>query len=195
MSFFFAPLKPKSFDLVHIDFPWPWETWSDNGREKSPQYDCMSFEEITRCEADELLAPGGVMVAWMTWPLIAKQSMVIENAFGLDIKTGGAWSKRTRNGKLRWGPGHIIRTVCEPFVIACRKGHKLRGPSAKNLIETLHDIEIPGLARENSRKPEEMFRLLESLTPGWRRADIFSRQSREGWSTWGREKTKFDKKK
>lgn len=195
MSFFFAPLKPQSFDLVHIDFPWPWETWSDAGRGKSPQYDCMTLAEIARTQADELLAPGGVMVAWMTWPLIAKQSAVIENAFGLDIKTGGAWSKRTRNGKLRWGPGHILRSVCEPFVVACRPGHKLRGPSAKNLIETLDSIEWPGVARENSRKPEEMFKLLESLTPGWRRADVFARQSRRGWKTWGREKTKFDRKK
>lgn len=195
MSFFFEPLKPRSFDLVHIDFPWPWETWADTGRKKSPQYDCMSFPEIAVCEADELLAPGGVMVAWATWPLIGKQHLILENSFGLDVKTGGAWSKRTKTGKLRWGPGHIIRTVCEPFLVACRKGHKLRGKAEKNLIETLAELEFPGLARENSRKPEEMFAMLERLTPGWRRADIFARQSRPGWTTWGRERTKFDRKK
>lgn len=195
MSFFFEPLKPRSFDLVHIDFPWPWETWSDAGKKKSPQYDCMTFDQIASCQADELLAPGGVMVAWTTWPLIGKQHLILENSFGLDVKTGGVWSKRTRYGKVRWGTGHILRSVCEPFLIACRKGHKLRGPAEKNLIETMDDIELHGVARENSRKPEEMFALLERLTPGWRRADIFSRQSRDGWSTWGNEKTKFDKKK
>ena len=196
MSFFFAPLEPRSFDLVHIDFPWPWETWTDAGRKKSPQYDCMTLEAISRTQPDELLAEGGVLVAWATWPLIAKQSMIIENSFGLEIKTGGAWSKRTINGKLRWGTGHIIRTVCEPFLIATKRGHKLRGRDVHNLIETFEkDQELKGLARENSRKPEAMFHLLEKLTPGWRRADIFARASRSGWTTWGNEKTKFDNKK
>lgn len=195
MSFFFEPLTPGSFDLVHIDFPWPWETWSASGRKKSPQYDCLSLEQIAKTQADELLAPGGVMVAWCTWPLIGPQHLILENAFGLDVKTGGSWSKRTRSGKLRWGPGHIIRSVNEPFLIACRKGHKLRGRDRHNLIETLDHLELPGLARQNSRKPDEMFKLLEHLTPGWRRADIFGRQSRPGWTVWGREKTKFDKKK
>ena len=194
MTFFFHPLKPRSFDLVHVDFPWPWEVWSEAGRAKSPQYDTMELEEIARTRVEELLAPNGVMVAWVTWPLIGKQTAIIENSFGLEIKTGGAWSKRTRNGKLRWGTGHIFRNVCDPFVVACKKGHKLRGRSVTNMIETLDSIEWPGQARENSRKPEEMFKLLEQLTPGWRRVDVFARQSRKGWSTWGKEKTKFDRK-
>lgn len=195
MSFFFAPLEPGSFDVVHIDFPWLWETYSDKGRKKSPQYDCMTWEEIETCEADKLLAPGGVMFAWGTWPLIGRQHLILENCFGLDVKTGGAWSKRTKDGKLRWGPGYIIRTVCEPFLIATKKGHKLRGSSVKNLIETFDAKEVWGVARENSRKPEEVFDLINKLTPGLRRVDVFARESRPGWTTWGREKTKFDKKK
>ena len=195
MSFFFDPLKPKSFDIVHVDFPWPWETWADTGRSKSPQYDCMSMAEIAQCELEQLLAPCGVVFAWCTWPLIGPQHMILENSFGLDVKTGGSWSKRTKTGKLRWGPGHIIRTVNEPFLIACRKGHQLRGRDVKNLIETFDHAEVPGIARQNSRKPDEVYDLIRKLTPGWRRCDLFARESRDGFTTWGREKTKFDKKK
>jgi len=107
----------------------------------------------------------------------------------------GAWAKRTINGKLRWGPGHIIRSVCEPFLIACRKGHRLRGPDAHNLIETLDHLEFGGVARENSRKPDEFYHLVEHLTPNWRRADIFGRQSRRGWKTWGLEKKQVRQEK
>ena len=194
MSFFFDPLPRYSFDVVNIDFPWPWETWADTGRKKSPQYDCMTLDEIAATAADELLAPGGVMVAWATFPLLGKQHLILENAFGLDVKTGGVWSKRTASGKLRWGPGHIIRTVCEPFLIACKRGHKLRGKDVHNLIETFDRLELPGVARESGRKPDEAYQLMEKLTPGWRRADVFARQSRDGWTTWGRERTKFDRK-
>lgn len=195
MSFFFNPLEPQAFDLVHVDFPWPWETWAATGRKKSPQYDCMSLDEIARTELDRLLAPRGVVFAWCTWPMVGNQHLILENAFGLDVKTGGAWSKRTESGKLRWGTGHIIRTVCEPFLIATRKGHKLRGRDVHNLIETFDRKEIWGIARESSRKPDEIYNLIKKMTPGWRRCDLFARESRDGWTTWGREKTKFDKKK
>jgi N6-adenosine-specific RNA methylase IME4 len=195
MSFFFDPLERGSFDLVQVDFPWPWETWSASGRKKSPQYDCMTLDEIADTHADELLAPGGVMVMWGTWPLIGPQHLICENAFGLKVKTGGCWSKRTKSGKLRVGTGHILRSVCEPFLVACRPNHKLKARGAAyNLIETLDHLEVPGIARESGRKPEEMHELLEKLTPGWRRADIFSRQSRKGWRTFGRERHKFDAK-
>lgn len=190
---FFAPLEPESFDLIQVDYPWPWETWSPAGGKKSPSahYDCMQLDEIASTRPQDLLTSRGVAVFWCTWPLIAKQTAIIENCFGLDIKTGGAWSKRTRSGKLRWGPGHILRSVCEPFVVACRKGHKLRGRSEKNLIETLTDMELSGVAREHSRKPIEMIELLERMTPGWRKADLFTRQRRQGWTAWGKEKNKF----
>lgn len=191
---FFHGLQCHSFDVVAVDYPWPWETYSDAGRKKFPQYDTMSLDKIAETRADELLAPGGVMIAWCTWPLIGKQHLIFENAFGLEVKTGGAWSKRTIGGKLRWGPGHIIRSVCEPFLIACKRGHKLRGRNVNNLIETFDRAELEGVAREHSRKPEEFFDLVEKMTPGWRRADIFSRQRRSGWTCWGNEVEKFKKK-
>ena len=50
---------------------------------------------------------------------------------------------------------------------------------------------IDGLAREHSRKPDEAYSLLEALTPGARRCDVFSRQKRDGWDNWGREANKF----
>lgn len=192
---FFHGLPLYAFDFAMVDFPWPWVTYSEKGRAKSPQYDCMELGAIEDTRPQDLLTPTGCGLFWCTWPLIPKQARIIEDVFGLEVKTGGAWSKRGVNGKLRWGPGHITRTVCEPYLIVGRKGHKLRGRSWKNLLETFGDTEVPGLARENSRKPDEFYEKIESLTPGWRRVDLFARESRPGWVTWGREKTKFDKRK
>lgn len=197
---FFAPLKCGSYDFVLVDFPWPWMVWSQKGAKKSPSahYDTMDWPQIEATHPERLLRPGGVLMAYATWPLIGRQHLMFENVFGLTVKTGGAWSKRTRSGKLRVGPGKILRSVCEPFLIACRKNHKLkaRGVSrAYNLIEALDSAELEGLAREHSRKPDEVYALIESLTSGWRRADLFARESRDGWDTWGKEKTKFDKRK
>jgi len=193
MTFQFAPLKPGSFDFVMIDPAWPWKVWSAKGNKKSPeaQYDTMTWEDIMALRPQDLLAPGGAMVVWGTWPLYGKQQMIVENCWGLEVQTGGAWSKRTKTGKLRWGPGHIHRTVCEPFMIATKRGHKLRGRGIKNLIEQTAELEIPGLARQHSRKPSEVYRHFEALTPGWRRADVYTRERREGWEPFGHEIDKF----
>jgi N6-adenosine-specific RNA methylase IME4 len=175
------------------DPPWRWEAYSAKGHEKSPeaQYGTMSFEEIEALRVGDLLAPGGVLFLWCTWPLVERQAAVMRR-WGIEPKTGGAWAKRTPSGKLRWGTGYTLRSVCEPFLIGSLPDAGLNGSSLTNLIETVDHSLVDGVAREHSRKPEEAYSLLEALSPNARRADIFSRQSRPGWDGWGNESTKFD---
>lgn len=191
----FAPFAPFSFDLVMADPPWPWAAYSDKGLEKSPeaQYATMSMEAIAAFPVGDLLAPGGVLFLWCTWPLFAAQAALAAR-WGLEVKTGGVWAKRTPSGKLRWGTGYLLRSVCEPFLIATLKGSGFRGASEPNRIETIFPdgFELDGLAREHSRKPDEAYALLERVLPAARRLDLFSRQSRPGWSSWGNEAGKFD---
>lgn len=181
----FDPLTPFAFDLVMADPPWPWATYSAKGQEKSPeaQYATMSMDDIAALPVGDLLAPAGVLFLWCTWPLFARQAAMVSR-WGLEVKTGGAWAKRTASGKLRWGPGYLLRSVCEPFLIATLPGSGFRGASEPNLID--------GVAREHSRKPEEAFALLERILPDARRLELFSRQTRPGWTAWGLEAGKFD---
>ncbi len=194
MSFEFSPLEPGAYDFAGIDCAWPWRnrTAALNTRQPEAKYRTMTLHKIARLPVNELLKPNGVALIWCTWPLIAAQSQIIENAWGMEVKTGGAWFKRTRYGKLRPGTGFILRSVCEPFLIACKPGHKLRGTSAYNLVEMLTDLGMDGLAREHSRKPEEVYTLIESLTHGWRRADVYARMRRPGWDGFGKEVGKFN---
>jgi len=182
-----------SYDLVMADPAWPWAAYSDKGLSKSPeaQYDTMSFEDIEALRVGDLLAPGGVLFMWCTWPLIERQAAVMRK-WGVPPKTGGSWRKITRSGKLRWGTGYILRSVCEPFLIGTLPDAGVRGSSIPNLIETIEDAMIDGVAREHSRKPDEAYALLEALSPNARRADIFSRQRRPGWDAWGNEADKFN---
>jgi N6-adenosine-specific RNA methylase IME4 len=182
-----------AYDLVMADPPWPWQAYSAKGHEKSPegQYSTMTFAEIEALRIGDLIAPGGVLFLWATWPLVQQQLRCVER-WGLQVKTGGVWAKRTESGKFRWGTGYVLRSVCEPFFVATLPDSGFRGSSAPNLIETIERAAIDGLAREHSRKPDEVYSLLETLTPGARRADIFARQRRPGWDGWGNELEKFD---
>jgi N6-adenosine-specific RNA methylase IME4 len=191
----FDPLSPFAYDVAMIDPPWPWAAYSTKGLTKSPeaQYKTMSFDEIGALPVGDLMAPSGVLFVWCTWPLIAQQSAVVAR-WGFQVKSGGSWVKRTPSKKLRWGTGYLLRSVCEPFLIATLPASGFRGSREINLIETEfgEGTVIDGVAREHSRKPEEAYALIERIMAGKRFADVFSRQTRPGWSSWGNEANKFD---
>lgn len=194
MTWPFKGLRRGSFDFVKVDPAWHFNLWSAQGEEKSPQaqYDTMTIEEVCELPVRDLLKPtGGAGWLWTTWPMVAAglHTRVLD-AWGVFGKTGGSWAKRTGRGLLRWGPGFIHRTVCEPYIIfstSPTNGSGLRGRDQKNMIETLDAIQFDGLAREHSRKPDEAYRICEVLTPGAKRADVFARQRRHGWTGFGRE--------
>lgn len=182
-----------SYDLAVIDCPWPWQAYSEKGQGKSPeaQYSTMRFEEIAALRVGDLLAPGGVLVMWATWPLIERQCAMLRG-WGLEAKSGGCWAKRTGSGKLRWGTGYLLRSLCEPFIIATLPGAPIAKGIVPNFFETMDDAVVDGLAREHSRKPDEFYSLMEKLVPHGRRADIFARRRRPGWDCWGNELDKFE---
>lgn len=191
----FDPLTPFSFDLAEIDAPWTFALRSARGEAKSPQaqYPTMTLDQVAALPVGDLLAPGGAVIAWLTWPLVAAGAHVpVIKGWGLEPVTGGGWAKRTESGKLRWGTGYVARSLHEPYIIATLPGSRWNGAGFPNLVETFEGVSIDGLAREHSRKPDEFYALVEKAWPDARRASLFSRQSRPGWSTWGNEATKFD---
>lgn len=195
MKWPFDPLRMFGYDVVELDPPWLFDLRSAKGEAKSPQaqYDCMPLDEIAALPVGDLLAPGGVLVMWCTWPLVALGDHVtVIRGWGLKPVTGGVWAKRTANDKMRWGTGYVARSLCEPFFIATLPNNGWDGRSFPNFVETLDAASVDGLARENSRKPDRFYEICEGAWPDARRACLFSRQTRPGWDTWGNEATKFD---
>jgi N6-adenosine-specific RNA methylase IME4 len=193
MNWPFDPLRIFGYSVVMIDPPWHFALRSKAGEKKSPQshYSTMSMDDIASLPVGDLVCAGGVLWCWCTWPLIDQQADIIKR-WGFKIKTGGVWAKRTPSGKLRWGLGYIFRSVCEPFLL-CTIGddHRFGDGRTINLIETVADGVLDGVAREHSRKPDEAYAIVEKLTPNSFRADVFSRQKRLGWDVWGMEVGKF----
>lgn len=197
----FGPLKPFSYDLAMVDPPWPYELRSEKGEGKSfaRHYGAMSWEEIGALPVGHLLAKHAIVFLWCTWPLLfyggdPKQHFVDADAsrtrigevvkrWGLRYCSGGAWHKKTKHGKTSFGTGQRVRSSCEPFLLLVN-GQPDTSRAERNLIE--------GLAREHSRKPEEAFAWCERYLPGARRVELFSRQTRTGWDTWGLEAGKYD---
>ena len=167
------------------DPPWSFATYSDTGitiKGASGQYRIMDIDDIKALPVWTLAAPDCILWMWSTAPHL-RQALDVMDAWRFEYSTCGSWAKRTKNGKLRWGTGYRLRSTSEPFLIGTRGKPKNKRNVASH---------IDGLAREHSRKPEAAFAAAEKLMPSARRLELFSRQSRHGWSTWGDEAEKFD---
>lgn len=197
----FGDLRPLSYELVMVDVPSETKMRSQKGEKKSSgaQYGHMTWDAIAAMPVGQLASRDCVFFIWTTWPHLlysgdmdrryvdadASRSKIgaCIRDWGLRYVTGGAWHKKTVNGKTAFGTGYRARSSCEPFLLAVT-GNPDTSRAERNLIE--------GLRREHSRKPEEAYAWCERYLPGARRLDLFSRQSRAGWDTWGFEAGKFD---
>jgi N6-adenosine-specific RNA methylase IME4 len=174
---------PGEFDFIMADPPWTFKTYSDKGLKKSAQaqYDCMSIEGIRALPVSHLVKPNAIIWLWATWPMLP-EALQTMHAWGFQYKTGGVWAKRTKTGKLRWGTGFRLRSVCEPFLIGAR-GQPKSSRAVCNMVD--------GLAREHSRKPDAAFLAAEKMMPDAKRLELFSREKRVGWDNWGNESEKY----
>jgi N6-adenosine-specific RNA methylase IME4 len=179
---FFWPLPLHSYDLVVIDPPWPFVTWSDAGQGKSASqhYRMMLLSEIKALPVRELLKKDAVVFLWTTAPLLPQALAVLES-WEIAYKTHIVWRKVTRTGKVRMGCGFWVRTMHEAVLLGTV------GKPPKFTLPSCFD----GIAREHSRKPAEFYSLIGDRTPGLRRADLFARERRDGWDVWGDEVDRF----
>lgn len=173
------PLSRGGYQFIMADPAWSFLTWSDKGLKKSAQrhYSCMSLDAIKALPVQELAAPDCCLFLWATWPMLP-QAMDVMLAWGFSYKTGGVWHKRTKNGRTFFGTGYRVRGASEPWLLGFR-GNPKNSRSLRNVIE--------GLVREHSRKPEEAYRWAELYLPEANRVDLFSKQIRENWTSWGHE--------
>lgn len=168
------------YDLILADPPWRFVTRSPKGVTKkgaAGQYQTMTLPEIKALPVQMMAAPDCILWLWATNPLLP-QAFDVMTAWGFSFKTAGHWVKHTKNGKIAFGTGYILRCAGEPFLIGTRGK-----PKTTRSVRSV----IVGLRREHSRKPDEAFTAAEQLMPGARRIELFSRQDRAGWDAWGNE--------
>ena len=181
----FGDLHPLSFDLIVADPPWRFETWSEKGLGKSADahYTTMDLEAIKALPVGQLARGDCLLLLWTTgWAMATGRAVEVCRAWDFEPVTELVWRKVYPSGKPRMGPGYRARSLHEPLILA-----KIGKPKHRALPSLFN-----GVARQHSRKPEEFYALVERAMPQANRLDLFSRQSRAGWTAWGDEAGKFD---
>lgn len=178
-------LPPGPFQFVMADPAWRFAVWSrKTGLRKSADkhYSTMTLDEVKALPVRSVADKDCMLWLWCTAPML-KEGIEVLEAWGFKYASMGVWHKRTVNGKTQFGTGYRLRSACEPFLIGTI-GNPKNQRNVRNLVE--------GQVREHSRKPDEAYRAAELLMPHARRLDMFSRESRDGWVSWGAEAGKFN---
>lgn len=183
-DWFFSPLIPLHYELIVIDYPWSFDLYSEAGAKKSAsaQYETMSSGDALSLPVGQLASMNCLLYCWATAPQLPLAIDCVKS-WGFEYKSFLMWRKTTAAGKVRMGTGYRVRTTGEIVVVGT-----LGNPKQSFVPPTIFD----GVAREHSRKPEEFYALCDRVMPHARRADVFARDRRDGWHSFGNEIGKFE---
>lgn len=184
----FATLERGRYGCIAADPPWHFKVWSPKGEDRSPDYDVMTLDKIKALPVADLAAPDCVLLLWATNPMLP-QALDVMKGWGFAYKTVGfTWAKttlRSEPGNVRYhiGLGYWSRANTEMCLLGVRGKPKRVERNVRQLIVSPR--------REHSRKPTEFYSSAERLVNG-PYAELFSRETRPNWDSWGREAGKFD---
>ncbi len=177
----------KKYRVIYADPPWTFATYSAKGKGRSAEahYDCMSLDDVKKLPVAEWAADDSILLLWVTDPLLEKAFEVIR-AWGFTYKTVGFyWVKQNRSGSgFFTGLGFWTRANPEQCLLATRGHPKRKSADVPKLVVSPR--------REHSRKPDEMYDLIERLADG-PYLEMFARSSRPGWDALGTQVGLFDR--
>lgn len=170
------------FNVILADPPWTYDQRASETRQVERHYPTDKLAEIKALPVADIAAEDCVLYLWATVPLLP-EAMEVVDAWGFEYKTALAWVKD------RIGMGWWARSRFELLLI-CTKG-KPPTPEAQNRPDAV--IEAP--RREHSRKPDEAREIIEQMFPGAKRVELYAREKRDGWHTWGNEEVDWPESK
>lgn len=176
------------FGTILADPPW---LFANRTGKMAPEhkrlfrYRTMTNEEIMALPVEELALPQSHLYLWVPNALVAIGLQVMA-AWGFTYKTNLVWYKtRKDGGPDRRGVGFYFRNVTELVLFGVRGSLRTLPPGRR-----MPNI-ITSLKREHSRKPDELYPLIEACSPA-PYLELFARCQRPGWSHWGNEVTRFE---
>ena len=175
----------KKYNVIYADPPWTFKTFSDKGKDRSPEnhYNVMSLKDICNLPISKIANDNSVLLMWVVDPLLDKAFQVI-NAWGFKYKTVGfTWAKTNKKSMgFFTGLGYWTRGNPEMCLLATKGKPKRISKSVPQLVVEQR--------REHSRKPDIMYNHIENLLEG-PYIELFARTQRNGWDSWGNQTDKF----
>ena len=174
----------KRYGAVLADPPWRFVNATGKmapEHRRLRRYATMALDEIQALPVADLAAEPCHLYLWVPNALLC-EGLGVMAAWGFTYKTNLVWYKvRKDGGPDGRGVGFYFRNVTELVLFGVR-GRGARTRSAGRRQVNLFNSR----KREHSRKPEELFDIVEACSPG-PYLELFARHHRPGWDQWGDE--------
>jgi N6-adenosine-specific RNA methylase IME4 len=177
-----ASFPGQRFATVLADPPWQFVNRTGKvapEHRRLSRYGTMDLAAIRALPVAEIAAPTAHLYLWVPNALLP-EGLEVLRAWGFEYKSNIVWHKvRKDGGPDGRGVGFYFRNTTELVLFG------VRGRNARTLAPGRRQVNfLATRKREHSRKPDEMFPLIEACSPG-PRIELFARGVRAGWSIWG----------
>lgn len=171
------------FTTILADPPWRFDNRTGKmapEHQRLLRYQTMTMEEILELPVNRLAAAKAHLYLWIPNALVS-EGLEVMRRWGFTYKTNLVWYKiRKDGGPDGRGVGFYFRNVTELVLFGVRGNMRTldAGRTQTNIISTRK--------REHSRKPDELYDIIEACSPG-PYLELFARHPRKGWVQWGNE--------
>ncbi len=174
----------RRFGAILADPPWQFQNKTGKvapEHRRLARYRTLSLGEIRELPVHEAAADVAHLYLWVPNALLP-EGLSVMAAWGFRYKSNLVWHKVRRDGGSDGrGVGFYFRNVTELILFG------VRGRNARTLQAGRRQVNlIATRKREHSRKPDELFPVIEACSPG-PYLELFARGARPGWTAWGKE--------
>lgn len=163
----------------------PWQFMNRTGKmapehRRLMRYPTMKLQEIMKLPVQEVAAAQSHLYLWVPNALL-REGLEVMSAWGFQYKSNIVWYKiRKDGGPDGRGVGFYFRNVTE-LVLFGTRGHIRTDTAGRRQVNIM-----PTQKREHSRKPDELYEIIEECSYG-PYLEMFARTPRRGWVQWGNE--------
>ncbi len=163
----------------------PWQFQNRTGKvapehRRLLRYPTMELKEIMELPVGPIAASQSHLYLWVPNALLL-EGLKVMDAWGFTYKTNIVWYKvRKDGGPDGRGVGFYFRNVTELLLFGVRGRMRTLKPGRTQVNL------FPTRKREHSRKPDEVYDIIEACSPD-PRLELFARFCRAGWDQWGNE--------
>ncbi len=173
----------ESFKTILADPPWQFQNRTGKvapEHKRLLRYPTLTLDEIKRLPVGELADEPAHLYLWVPNALL-QEGLDVMKSWGFTYKSNLVWLKvRKDGGPDGRGVGFYFRNVTELILFGVKGSMRTLAPGRRqvNLLASRK--------REHSRKPDEIYDLVEDCSPG-PYLELFARFARKNWAQWGNE--------
>lgn len=177
-----------TYKTILVDPPWRFNNSTGKvapEHRRLSRYQTLSLKEIQDLPVNSITDETAHLYLWVPNALLA-EGLETMKKWGFTYKTNIIWFKIRKDGGADGrGVGFYFRNVTEMVLFGVKGKMRTLNPGRTqvNIIQSRK--------REHSRKPDELYDIIEACSPG-PYLELFARGRRKGWTVWGNQADDYE---